>query len=71
MSTEPAEKKSRVPLTLGYWKIRGVRHSFEMVSTYVELPTLEHQMRGGVGTKGTYNFYKHCKIKTLTYHTTV
>ena len=25
MSTEPAEKKARMPLTLGYWKIRGVR----------------------------------------------
>ncbi len=33
MSSEPAEKKSKMPLTLGYWKIRGVSimTSFKLV----------------------------------------
>ena len=25
---EPSEKRSKVPVKLGYWKIRGVRHNY-------------------------------------------
>lgn len=43
MSSEPSEKRSKVPMKLGYWKIRGVSNKClgELIfSRYVDLIVL-------------------------------
>ncbi|XP_064400046.1 glutathione S-transferase Mu 4-like [Halichondria panicea] len=37
MSSEPAEKKTKMPLTLAYWKIRGLAQPIRLLLKYNEL----------------------------------